>query len=205
MTTEIMVAIISAGAAIISAAIAFGQTLRSGRMKTENEVVLERLRSEQTLLKAEADLAIERLRVDQSRHREAFEVAQKKTRPVQEALAGAWRDIQLAKEVIGKILAPERYDIDIAAVRLEKVLSILTESYASWGTDIPKRSQKAWHAAKGAVDAVTKMLNSSPDQHDDIGDHLREVRLSLSDYQAVLADEKQSLLTRRMEQALESL
>lgn len=184
MPKEIVVAIIAGITALLGGAFAWIQANKTSK------------------LKAQADVVLEEMRAEGERKRKAFELASAEARPVELALSQAWQDIQTIKEVISKVLSPIRYDEDVARSVFRPAVNNLVDGYGKWGTEIPDSAKAAWHNAKNAVIAIELTLFSQPnnqapftdaDLTPEIAESLKEARLSLTDFQMILAAARQTV------------
>lgn len=196
MPKEIVIAVIAGVPGLISGVMAWIQAVRTSKLQAQNALKLEEMRA------------------TTERNRNAFELGSAEARPVETALSQAWNDIQTIKEVISNILRPIRYDEDIARSTFQPAAKNLVDGYGKWGSQIPDSAKVAWHNAKNAAIATELMLFSEATDEEtstladlapEIVESLKEARLSLTDFQMVLADERQNIreqVTARIVKAL---
>lgn len=216
MKTEVIVAMVSGIVASAGGILSWIQATKTARLKGEADSTIELIRSEASIalesIKAENGIALENIKAENERRRKAFEIASEESKPVQAALDQAWHDVQTIKEIISKLLSAARYDVDLALEVLTPAKSNLIEGYAKWGTALSNDARNAWHRAKNSADTVELTISTlqpasepQPELPPQLVDQLREIRLSLTDNQMIIAASRQMLRDQEARKILEVL
>ena len=212
MKIEIIIAIISAAAGIAGASIASIQAVRTSKMKSQADAMLEKIKAEVNItlekIKAEVNITLERMKETRERRQKAFEIASQESAPVEAALSQAWEDIQLIKEILTRLTSSARYDADIALEALKPPAQRIREGYAKWGAVLPETARRAWHSAKGSIATLEQTLtiesgSDDPRLPESSVAVLKDMRVFIDDYQDVLGEARQGIRDANIKHLME--
>ena len=194
MSPAVWVALIGAIASVLAAICAVVAAMRSARFK------------------AEADLMLERVKTEDSRRRQAFETATREAEPVAQALVQVWNDIQTVRDVIHKTVSPALYDEEAATETLRAAVAGIADGYRHYGSVVPPEAAQAWHDAKSRVHIVEALVlrrgtAAEPKLTGGVAleERLLSIRSMLRDDQAVLQQSMLGLRARVMQRILETM
>jgi len=189
MEAEVLLATISGSAGVVSAVIAWLQTVRANRLRANVDIALE-------AIKSETALALESIKIENERRRKAFELASQACAPIETALDQAWQDMQVIKEVIAKLLSPIRYDKDIALKSLQPAVLSIASGYSQCGASIPEAARNAWHNAKhcaGVIELTVTAQENVSSLSDPVIELLKSYRNDLTDQQIALVGAREGI------------
>jgi hypothetical protein len=182
----VWVALVGAAASILAAVFSVYSAVRTARLRSE------------------ADLVLERFRVEQENRRRAFEVANHDAEPIIAGLTQVWGDIQAIRNLIEHVVAPAEFDETLALSTFGEAADSLTSGYNRCGGAVPREAAAAWHAAKGRLATIEALIRErgcgarATGGPADVDALLMRIRAALREDQAIIQQATQNVRAELM-------